>query len=208
MSQGRLSVSYGRAAWQAGRQRDRSKGPAGVDVDVAPLLWPICVFACVCVCFYTEEPWQGQWFSCHSGRHDAIGRGWQVMEVHVRQSGVWARLCVCVCALVQRGTPGYYLPNVTITEPCRSPSPHKRDMLWPYPAHWYLGVITLHWYTGVNGIMYKQLLHTEIKSIYLWYPGVTDCMWPSIATQKASRQCELCDPVFILFTTLVLYDVL
>lgn len=40
MSQGRLSVSCGRAAWRSGRQRDRSKGPAGVDVDVdvAPLL--------------------------------------------------------------------------------------------------------------------------------------------------------------------------
>ncbi len=40
MSQGRLSVSCSRAAWQAGRERDRSKGPAGVDVDVdvAPLL--------------------------------------------------------------------------------------------------------------------------------------------------------------------------
>lgn len=57
MSQGRLSISCGRAGWQAGRQRDRSKGPAGV--DVAPLLLRICsamCALCVCVCFCTEEP--------------------------------------------------------------------------------------------------------------------------------------------------------
>lgn len=58
MSQGRLSVSCGQAAWRAGRQRDRSKGPAGVDVDVDVALlfaWRR-VFVCICVCFYTEEP--------------------------------------------------------------------------------------------------------------------------------------------------------
>lgn len=40
---------------------------------------------------------------------------------------VGASVCPCVCAVVQKGTPGYYLPNVTITEPCRSTSPHKHD---------------------------------------------------------------------------------
>lgn len=57
MSQGRLSISCARAGWQAERRRDRSKGPAGV--DVALLLLRICsgmCALCVCVCFYTEEP--------------------------------------------------------------------------------------------------------------------------------------------------------
>lgn len=47
MSQGRLIVPCG----QAGRQRDRSKGQEGVDVNVAvvPLLSRICVFVYMCV---------------------------------------------------------------------------------------------------------------------------------------------------------------
>lgn len=41
---------------------------------------------------------------------------------------VCGRFRVSVRAL-QKRTLGYYLPNVTIAESCRSTSPHKHDML-------------------------------------------------------------------------------
>lgn len=34
-----------------------------------------------------------------------------------------------------------------------SSTPHEHDMFWPYPAQWYLDIITLYWYTELNGIM-------------------------------------------------------
>lgn len=86
------------------RQKDWSKGPAGVDMYTAVALLAVVadqsIF--VCVCFYTDEPWQGQWFSCHLGYYDVIGCLWQVMGVRVTESRV--RPCLCVHCFVEKDT--------------------------------------------------------------------------------------------------------
>lgn len=152
-----MSLSCHKAAWASrAAELDGKRGDKEIDPSDPRELTlrrrcrgyvVACAFACMCVCSYTERPWQGQWFSCHSG---ALRCDWPGSDrsgvwggFHVRKSSVWGLLCV------HRGRHrSITSPNVTTTELCRSTSPYRPDMLWPYPARWYLGVITLYWYTG------------------------------------------------------------
>lgn len=56
-----------------------------------------------CICFYTDEAWQGQWFSCHLGYCTVIGWPWQVMGVHVTETGVCMSVCALFCGKGHKG---------------------------------------------------------------------------------------------------------
>lgn len=164
--------------------KDRQMNPRGQQ-RLMLILLPCCGcswYEYFCICSYTDEVWQRQWFSCHLGSCNVICWPWQVMGVHVTESGVWARLCVH--CFVEKDT-RVLTPKHHSCRTFLSSTSYRRDMLWPHPAH--LHKITLYWYTKVNGIMYKQVLDAEIESIYLWLPRVIYCLYLFIATETAFR---------------------
>lgn len=181
------------------RRKDWSKGPAGVDMYTAVALLAVAADRSIFVCVFLH--WRAMTGTVVQLSSRLLRCDWLPVTGHGGSCHRESCAAMSVRALFcGKGHKGITSQTSLCWTLCSSTS-HKHNMLWPYQYHWYLGIITLYWYTEVNGIMLKEVLDTEIESIYLWHPGVIHCMCLSIATETAFRLVWTLRPSIYIFSS-------